>query len=196
MAALAEASQAGSAAGAASAASAANATQHGEKGKTVASIVLGMAGSGKTTLMQRINAHVHERNNPSYMLNLDPAVLHVPYKVHIDIRDTVNYKEVMKQYSLGPNGAIITSLNLFATRVDKVISILEKRAPEKSWITYFAILRGKSRYLRGAHLEISLLNLLRRRFLLFFFTSSIRQGRPVAQHSCQICCTLAPYCTS
>ena len=125
MAALAEASQAGSAT------SAANATQHGQKGKTVASIVLGMAGSGKTTLMQRINAHVHERNNPSYMLNLDPAVLHVPYKIHIDIRDTVNYKEVMKQYSLGPNGAIITSLNLFATRVDKVISILEKRAPEK-----------------------------------------------------------------
>ena len=101
----AEASQAGSAAAAAAAASAtsaANATQHGGKGKTVASIVLGMAGSGKTTLMQRINAHVHERNNPSYMLNLDPAVLHVPYKVHIDIRDTVNYKEVMRQYSWGP----------------------------------------------------------------------------------------------
>lgn len=37
-----------------------------------------------------------------------------------DIRDTVNYKEVMKQYSLGPNGGIVTSLNLFATRFDQV----------------------------------------------------------------------------
>ena len=45
----------------------------------------------------------------------------------IDIRDTVNYKEVMKQYGLGPNGAIITSLNLFATRFDQVMKIISKR---------------------------------------------------------------------
>ena len=32
----------------------------------------------------------------------------------------VNYKNVMKQYSLGPNGGILTSLNLFATRFDQV----------------------------------------------------------------------------
>ena len=34
----------------------------------------------------------------------------------------------MKQYSLGPNGGILTSLNLFATRFDQVMNILEKRA--------------------------------------------------------------------
>ncbi|XP_075451339.1 GPN-loop GTPase 1 isoform X2 [Ascaphus truei] len=44
-----------------------------------------------------------------------------------DIRDTVNYKEVMKQYGLGPNGGIVTSLNLFATRFDQVMSFIEKR---------------------------------------------------------------------
>ena len=38
-----------------------------------------------------------------------------------DIRDTVKYKEVMKQYQLGPNGGIVTSLNLFATRFDQVL---------------------------------------------------------------------------
>ena len=32
----------------------------------------------------------------------------------------VKYKEVMKQYNLGPNGGILTSLNLFATRFDQV----------------------------------------------------------------------------
>lgn len=60
-------------------------------------------------------------------------------------RSTVDYKEVMRSYSLGPNGsetvllsyiqssltsligAILTSLNLFSTRVDNLISILEKR---------------------------------------------------------------------
>ncbi len=32
----------------------------------------------------------------------------------------VNYKNVMKEYNLGPNGGILTSLNLFATRFDQV----------------------------------------------------------------------------
>ena len=60
-------------------------------------------------------------------MNLDPAVMNVPFAPNIDIRDTVNYKEVMKQYSLGPNGGILTSLNLFATKVDQVLALLEKR---------------------------------------------------------------------
>ncbi|KAK5599148.1 hypothetical protein CRENBAI_025280 [Crenichthys baileyi] len=82
-------------------------------------IVLGMAGSGKTTFVQRLTAHLHSQNSAPYVINLDPAVHEVPFPANIDIRDTVNYKEVMKQYNLGPNGGIVTSLNLFATRFDQ-----------------------------------------------------------------------------
>ena len=96
----------------------------------VCCIVIGMAGSGKTTLMQRINAEAQIAFLPSYIVNLDPAVSHLPYGPNIDIRDTVNYKEVMKQYGLGPNGGIVTALNLFATRFDQVLTLLEARAPE------------------------------------------------------------------
>lgn len=85
-------------------------------------------GSGKTTFMQRINAHLHSKNQPPYVLNLDPAVLSVPFEANIDIRDSINYKEVMKQYHLGPNGGILTSLNLFATKVDQILSLMEKRS--------------------------------------------------------------------
>ncbi|KAK2804161.1 hypothetical protein FQN50_006703 [Emmonsiellopsis sp. PD_5] len=94
----------------------------------VAVVCVGMAGSGKTTFMQRINSHLHSKRKPPYVLNLDPAVHSVPFESNIDIRDSINYKEVMKQYNLGPNGGILTSLNLFATKVDQIISILEKRA--------------------------------------------------------------------
>jgi GTPase SAR1 family protein len=38
------------------------------------------------------------------------------------------------RYELGPNGAIVTSLNLFATKFDQVIGILEKRANEHKHI--------------------------------------------------------------
>ena len=60
-------------------------------------------------------------------MNLDPAVLNVPFTPNIDIRDSVNYKEVMKAYNLGPNGGILTSLNLFATKIDQILNLLEKR---------------------------------------------------------------------
>eukprot|EP00615_Pteridomonas_danica_P000964 CAMPEP_0114351306 /NCGR_PEP_ID=MMETSP0101-20121206/17085_1 /TAXON_ID=38822 ORGANISM="Pteridomonas danica, Strain PT" /NCGR_SAMPLE_ID=MMETSP0101 /ASSEMBLY_ACC=CAM_ASM_000211 /LENGTH=306 /DNA_ID=CAMNT_0001491117 /DNA_START=45 /DNA_END=965 /DNA_ORIENTATION=+ len=101
-----------------------------------------MAGAGKTTLMQRLNHYALEMEaaasqeepenkvNPTYYVNMDPAVQQVPFAAGIDIRDTVDYKEVMKQYNLGPNGGIMTSLNLFATRFDQVLDILEKRAAE------------------------------------------------------------------
>ena len=88
-------------------------------------------GSGKTTFMQRINSHLHAQRSAPYILNLDPAVHHVPFAPNIDIRDSVNYKEVMRQYNLGPNGGILTSLNLFATKIDQVLGLLEKRtAPD------------------------------------------------------------------
>lgn len=97
-------------------------------------VVIGMAGAGKTTLMHRINLHLNEQNKRGYYINLDPAVRDVPFAANIDIRDTVDYKEVMKQYGLGPNGGILTSLNLFATRFDQVLSILERRTNDLDYI--------------------------------------------------------------
>lgn len=59
----------------------------------------------------------------------------MPYGANIDIRDTVNYKNVMEQYNLGPNGGILTSLNLFATRFDQVMALCEKqRDPSPKFI--------------------------------------------------------------
>lgn len=65
--------------------------------KATSILVIGMAGSGKTTLIQRLNAYLHSQSKPPYILNLDPAVLKTPFEINIDIRDTINYKEVMKQ---------------------------------------------------------------------------------------------------
>ncbi|XP_028434761.1 GPN-loop GTPase 1 isoform X1 [Perca flavescens] len=102
--------------------------------KPVCLIVLGMAGSGKTTFVQRLTAHLHSLKTPPYVINLDPAVHEVPFPANIDIRDTVNYKEVMKQYSLGPNGGIVTSLNLFATRFDQVMQFIEKKQQNHRYV--------------------------------------------------------------
>ena len=101
---------------------------------TVVILIVGTAGSGKTTLVHRLSLELAMRGDSTYILNLDPAVMHLPYAPNIDIRDTVNYKELMKQYNLGPNGAIVTALNLFATRFDKVSELLQARAKATRFI--------------------------------------------------------------
>ncbi|XP_058201372.1 GPN-loop GTPase QQT2-like isoform X1 [Rhododendron vialii] len=104
------------------------------KKKPVIIIVVGMAGSGKTTFLNRLVCHTQASNIRGYVMNLDPAVLTLPFGANIDIRDTVKYKEVMKQFNLGPNGGILTSLNLFATKFDEVISVIEKRADQLDYV--------------------------------------------------------------
>ncbi|XP_035768642.1 GPN-loop GTPase 1 [Neolamprologus brichardi] len=51
--------------------------------KPVCLIVLGMAGSGKTTFVQRLTAHLHSLKAPPYVINLDPAVHEVPFPANI-----------------------------------------------------------------------------------------------------------------
>ena len=50
------------------------------------------------------------------LLNGHCRMLHEEHNLSVQ----VNYKNVMKEYNLGPNGGILTSLNLFATRFDQV----------------------------------------------------------------------------
>ncbi|KAI9343725.1 hypothetical protein DFJ73DRAFT_961056 [Zopfochytrium polystomum] len=99
-------------------------------------LCIGMAGSGKTTFMQRLAASVNTAKKRGYIVNLDPAVGQLPFGANIDIRDTVNYKEVMKQYNLGPNGAIVTALNLFTTKFDQVLDIIAKRSSKLDYVVF------------------------------------------------------------
>ncbi len=95
--------------------------------KTLNLIVLGMAGSGKTTFVEKLEEEIANKDKESYIINLDPAVMNTLYEPNLDIRDTIKYKEVMKSNNLGPNGAILTSLNLFSTNIDKLITLLENK---------------------------------------------------------------------
>merc|ERR1719231_694701 len=98
-------------------------------------VVLGMAGTGKTTFVKGLADHLTDKDQEKpFILNLDPAVYDYPYKSNVDIRKSVNYKNLMEQYNLGPNGAIITALNLYATSFDKVMQIIEKRKSKSRYV--------------------------------------------------------------
>lgn len=96
-------------------------------------LVLGMAGTGKTTLCHRLYNTITSfnfkqdtitgLNQNIFSVNLDPAVLNPKMPLNEDIRDFFDVESVMKEYDLGPNGAVNTALNLFLLKVD---SLFEK----------------------------------------------------------------------
>jgi GTPase SAR1 family protein len=96
-------------------------------------LVIGMAGSGKSTFTGSLESNpgstdgTGEKTTP-YFVNLDPAVTQTGYSANVDIRDTIDYQRLMQEYNLGPNGGILTALNLFTTKFDQVLGILEKRS--------------------------------------------------------------------
>ncbi|KAK2197666.1 bifunctional Mitochondrial substrate-solute carrier/P-loop containing nucleoside triphosphate hydrolase/Mitochondrial carrier domain superfamily/GPN-loop GTPase/Mitochondrial phosphate carrier protein Pic2-Mir1-like [Babesia duncani] len=106
----------------------------------------GMAGSGKTCYVKRLVDVLKEQGKRVYTINLDPAVTKIPYSPNIgtirfnilwklaDIRDSIKYRSVMSKYKLGPNGGIMTCLNLFVTRFDKVLEILDRRSSKLDYI--------------------------------------------------------------
>lgn len=90
-------------------------------------IVIGMAGSGKSTFLGKLHTHLLEYYDTiPYMVNLDPAVSFLPFSPKNDIRDEIKYKEVMSKYGLGPNGAIMTSLNLYAANFHLTLDKMEE----------------------------------------------------------------------
>lgn len=89
-------------------------------------VVIGMAGSGKTTFCHRLYSWFSKEivlkdglNSLITSINLDPAVKNPKMPLTIDIRDTVDYREVMERYKLGPNGSINTCLNIFLLNFQK-----------------------------------------------------------------------------
>lgn len=95
---------------------------------------IGMAGSGKTSLIYRLSKKFSHTKENHYIINLDPASQITPYSSNIDIRDTINFRKVMEEYGLGPNGAIITCLNLFVTRFHQIKTLLEIKRSHVDYI--------------------------------------------------------------
>lgn len=46
-------------------------------------IVLGMAGSGKTTFVSKLDSYLRQYKRSPYLVNLDPACKNMPYKPNI-----------------------------------------------------------------------------------------------------------------
>lgn len=82
--------------------------------------VTGTAGAGKSLLVSKKNEYYTSNGAFAAILNLDPGVENLPYSCDIDVRDHVDIISLMKQYDLGPNGALIMANDLIASKIDKI----------------------------------------------------------------------------
>lgn len=92
--------------------------------------IAGTAGSGKSLLTSKINEYYTRNGAFTAVLNLDPGVEELPYTCDIDVRDHVDIVSIMKQYELGPNGALIMANDLIASKIDDIRHQVEKVNPD------------------------------------------------------------------
>jgi GPN-loop GTPase len=82
--------------------------------------VAGTAGAGKSLLATKLHEYYTQNGAFTSILNLDPGVISIPYTPDIDIRDYVDIVSIMKQYDLGPNGALMMTSDLIASKIDNI----------------------------------------------------------------------------
>ncbi|MEM2823732.1 MAG: ATP/GTP-binding protein, partial [Thermofilaceae archaeon] len=93
-------------------------------------IVIGPAGSGKTTLTAAFGRWIEE--NQSFRVayvNLDPGADQLPYRPDVDVREWVTVSQVMREKGLGPNGALVASMEeVYARKSDLMREIANLEA--------------------------------------------------------------------
>lgn len=102
---------------------------------TIYSYLIGTAGSGKSTLASAfLNWYLENTKKTSELtiisVNLDPGVKFLPYTPDIDCRDYISIEDIMMKYNLGPNGALIASIDLLVTKIDEIKKEIEDLRPD------------------------------------------------------------------
>ncbi|HME54711.1 MAG TPA: ATP/GTP-binding protein [Candidatus Lokiarchaeia archaeon] len=82
-------------------------------------LVIGPAGSGKSTLVRSMCQHARNSRNYARVLscNLDPGC-DDSNQWDFDVRDLFTIQRIMNKYTLGPNGAIAKAYELLASSID------------------------------------------------------------------------------
>ena len=80
--------------------------------------LVGTAGSGKSLLTASLEKWLVGSELSVTVVNLDPGVEDPPYTSDVDVREYVNYGEIMQQFGLGPNGALVASLDMAVSNVN------------------------------------------------------------------------------
>jgi GTPase SAR1 family protein len=83
--------------------------------------LIGTASSGKSTLTSALADWLKENEQSVATVNLDPAVISLPYEPDVDVRELVDYEQIMAVRGVGPNSALIYSIREVARNVETLV---------------------------------------------------------------------------
>jgi len=92
--------------------------------------MVGMAGSGKSALTGAYLDWLRGQDQDVISLNLDPGVTSLPYNPDIDARNYVDIQQLMVDYSLGPNAALIMASDLLADHLEEMRKEIDDANPD------------------------------------------------------------------
>lgn len=86
--------------------------------------ILGPAGAGKSQMTRSTFDWMNALEYDVITMNLDPGVLRLPYSPDIDVRQFVDYNDIVDKYELGPNGGLIVAMDQVALNLDGILEEL------------------------------------------------------------------------
>ncbi len=90
-------------------------------------VFTGPGASGKTSLTATFSEWLKNEFNLSVsIVNLDPAVEKLPYVPDLDVRELIDFRKLMSEEGLGPNGAMIKAVDLLTEKSRELLSRLRR----------------------------------------------------------------------
>ncbi|MBO3803177.1 MAG: ATP/GTP-binding protein [Candidatus Brockarchaeota archaeon] len=94
-------------------------------------VMTGLAGAGKSQLTCTLGEWLKEdKGFEVCYVNLDAGAEWLPYKPDVDVRGYVRVDRIMREMSLGINGAIIAAADMAAQHLDEIASKISAFDPE------------------------------------------------------------------
>ncbi|WWC90084.1 uncharacterized protein L201_005017 [Kwoniella dendrophila CBS 6074] len=88
-------------------------------------LVTGPPGAGKSTYCYGLHQFLTAIERPIHIINLDPAIPKPNYPCSISITELIDLETVMKEFNLGPNGAMLYCLEYLEANFDWLLNRLD-----------------------------------------------------------------------
>jgi len=94
-------------------------------------LVMGPAGSGKSTYCAAMQEHFSVMKRTARVVNLDPAAEDFKYEPDIDVRDLITVEDCMEECDFGPNGGLLFAMEYLLDNLSWLIDQLEEYGEEE-----------------------------------------------------------------
>lgn len=140
-----------------------------------AQVVLGPAGSGKSTYCAELHRYCQDMRRIVHIVNLDPAAEDLKYPPSFDVRELISVDDVAAELAMGPNGALVYCMEFLLKNVEWLEDKLESYVDNDYLIfdlpgqielyTHFPVMKLLVRKLESLDFRIQSLYLLDSQFM-------------------------------